>query len=240
MRNVVITGGTRGIGLSIAQTLVDAGFRAVVIARKAGPAVRDAMLTYPDRWSFIAWDLADIASLSQLAAAVRGDCDAVYGLVNNAAIGTSGILATMPDGQIAQTMQMNVISPITLTKYLIRPMLAAGTGRVVNVTSIVANTGYSGLSAYGASKAAMVGFTRSLAREVGRLGITVNAVAPGFLDTDMTHTLTDKHRQQIARRSALQRMVTAGDVAAMVSFLMSEAAANITGTVIPIDAGNTA
>ena len=119
----------------------------------------------------------------------------------------------MPDTQIAQVMQMNVIAPITLTKYLIRPMMAARAGRVINITSIVASTGYKGLSAYSASKAAMEGFTRSLAREVGSLGITVNAVAPGFVETEMTHGLTDKHRHQIATRSALQRMPTVDDIA---------------------------
>ena len=113
-------------------------------------------------------------------------------------------------------------------------------GRIINISSIVSSTGYSGLAIYSATKASMVGFTRSLAREVGSLGITVNAVAPGFLDTDMTHELNLKQREQIKRRSALQRMATVDDVAAAVEFLMSERAANITGTVMTVDAGNIA
>jgi 3-oxoacyl-[acyl-carrier protein] reductase len=111
---------------------------------------------------------------------------------------------------------------------------------VVNIASVVASPGYSGLSAYSPSKAAMVGFTRSLARDVGSLGITVNAVAPGFIATDMTHGLTDKQRQQIERLSALRRMATVEDVAASVAFLMSDKAAAITGTVLTVDEGNTA
>jgi 3-oxoacyl-[acyl-carrier protein] reductase len=111
---------------------------------------------------------------------------------------------------------------------------------VVNIASIVATTGYAGLSAYSASKAAMLGFTRALAREVGSLTITVNAVAPGFIDTEMTHGLTERQRQQIVRRSALQRMATIGDAANTVAFLMSDKAAHITGTVLTVDAGNTA
>jgi 3-oxoacyl-[acyl-carrier protein] reductase len=135
---------------------------------------------------------------------------------------------------------MNVISPMILTKFLVRQMMTAKTGRIINISSIVATTGYPGLSAYSASKAALLGFTRSLAREVGALGITVNAVAPGFVDTEMTHGLTDKQREQIKRRSALHAMVSVDDIADAVCFLMSDGATRVTGTTITVDAGNTA
>jgi 3-oxoacyl-[acyl-carrier protein] reductase len=235
MRNVVVTGGTRGIGLAIAHTLMQAGFHVIAIARKTSPEIACAD---PARLSFVACDLmtVDFASFTM----TLRERFPIYGVVNNAGIGPSGILSMMPDTQIAQVMQMNVTAPITLTKYLIRPMMTARAGRVINVSSIVASTGYNGLSAYSASKAAMEGFTRSLAREVGSLGITVNAVAPGFVDTEMTHGLTDKQRQHIARRSALNRLPTTNDVANAVTFLMSDMAANITGTVMTVDAGNTA
>ena len=235
MRNVVVTGGTRGIGLTIAHTLMQAGFHVIAIARKTSPEIACAD---PARLSFVACDLmtVDFASFTMT---LRKRFP-IYGVVNNAGIGPSGILSMMPDTQIAQVMQMNVTAPITLTKYLIRPMMTARAGRVINVSSIVASTGYNGLSAYSASKAAMEGFTRSLAREVGSLGITVNAVAPGFVDTEMTHGLTDKQRQHIVRRSALNRLPTTNDVANAVTFLMSDMAANITGTVMTVDAGNTA
>src|SRR6202012_3504426 len=129
---------------------------------------------------------------------------------------------------------------IILTKFVIRSMMAAGEGRVVNIASITAFSGYSGLSVYSATKASLTGFTRSLAREVGRLGVNVNAVAPGFVDTDMTHALTAEHREQIVRRSALRRLVDVDDVANAVEFLLSDKAKNITGTVLTVDAGNTA
>ena len=118
--------------------------------------------------------------------------------------------------------------------------LADGAGRIVNVASIVASSGASGVAAYAATKASMVGFTRSLAREVGPLGITVNAVAPGVLETDMTQVLTDEQRAHVARRSALNRLAEVGDVADTIEFLLSERARNITGTVITVDAGATA
>jgi 3-oxoacyl-[acyl-carrier protein] reductase len=119
-------------------------------------------------------------------------------------------------------------------------MMADGGGRVVNVASIVGFTGYSGLSVYSATKASLIGFTRSLAREVGRCGVNVNAVAPGFLDTAMTQGMDDKRREQVARRSALRRFPEVDDVADAVGFLLGSKARSITGTVLTVDAGTTA
>jgi 3-oxoacyl-[acyl-carrier protein] reductase len=119
-------------------------------------------------------------------------------------------------------------------------MMADGAGRIINISSIIATTGYNGLSVYGATKAAATGFTRSLAREVGKLGITVNAIAPGFIDTELTHNLSDDGRKRIASRSALRRLPDTDDVARMVEYLLGEGGRNVTGTVFTIDAGNTA
>ena len=240
MRSVVVTGGSRGLGLAIGRHAVQSGFRVVAVARSLSDELRAAMAELGDAMQFHAGDLSDLPALPGLARALRRDHGAIYGLVNNAGIGTAGVLATMADGAIEQLVRMNVTSPLTLTKYLVRPMMAAGAGRVVNISSIVSNTGYTGLAAYGATKAALVGFTRSLARELGPLGITVNAVAPGFVETDMTTDLTGGQRDQIKRRSALRRLASAEDVAATVGFLLSEQAASITGTVMTVDAGSTA
>jgi 3-oxoacyl-[acyl-carrier protein] reductase len=146
----------------------------------------------------------------------------------------------MPEAAIERLVRLNTVSPIILTKYVVRSMMVDGGGRIVNVASIVASTGYSGLSVYSATKASIVGFTRSLAREVGALNISVNAVAPGFVETDMTADLTGKQLNQIVRRSALNRLAEVTDVAHAVEFLLSDKARNITGTVMTIDAGNTA
>jgi 3-oxoacyl-[acyl-carrier protein] reductase len=127
-----------------------------------------------------------------------------------------------------------------LTKYVARSMMVERKGRIVNIASIVAATGYSGLSVYSATKASLVGFTRSLARELGQLGITVNAVAPGFIETAMTDELSAEEREQITRRSALKRMAEAEDVARSVEFLLGPGGRNITGIVLTVDAGNTA
>ena len=146
----------------------------------------------------------------------------------------------MHNSQIEELIRVNVTAPIILTKYVVRQMMAAGSGRIVNISSIIASTGYNGLSVYGASKAALIGFTKSLSREVGRLGITVNAVAPGFITTEMTAGMQDDDRAKIAARAALRRLAEPADVANGVSFLMSDNARNVTGTVLTIDAGATA
>ena len=154
--------------------------------------------------------------------------------------GTDGVLATMHNAKIETLVRVNTLSPIVLTKYVVRQMMADGGGRIVNVSSIIGFTGYSGLSVYAATKASMLGFTRSLAREVGRLGVNVNAVAPGFLDTEMTQELDETRREQIARRSALRRLPAVEDVAEAVEFLLGDRSAGITGTVLTVDAGSTA
>jgi len=161
-------------------------------------------------------------------------------LVNNAGLGLDGALALMPNSQIERLIRVNTLSPILLTKYVVCHMMADGGGRIVNVASVVSFTGYAGLSVYGATKASLVGFTRSLAREVGRAGINVNAVAPGFVDTDMTREMGESGKDRIVKRSALRRLPEIDDIASAVEFLLSEKARNITGTVITVDAGSIA
>ena len=235
MRNVLVTGGSRGIGLAVAQKLAADGFRVIALARKSSDALDAAKGVH-----FKSFDLSDLDAIPELVRALKAEFGPLYGLVNNAGLGTDGLLANMHVKQIEELVRVNTVSPIVLSKFAVRSMMTAGEGRIVNIASIIAATGYSGLSVYGATKASLVGFTKSLAREVGRMNITVNAVAPGFLDTEMTQSLGDDQRAQIARRSALQRLATVEDAANAVSFLMSDAARNITGTVMTVDAGNTA
>jgi 3-oxoacyl-[acyl-carrier protein] reductase len=238
VHSVVVTGASRGLGLGIARRLVASGFQVIAIARTHTDALRAAETA--GGLHFRAFDLTETAAIPDLVKTLRRDFGPLYGLVNNAAIGDGGILSTMPDRTIERLIRINVLSPITLTKYVVRSMMTQGGGRVVNISSVVALTGYSGLSVYSATKASLLGFTRSLARELGPLGITVNAIAPGFVDTEMTHDLTAPQREQIKRRSALRRMPEIEDVAHAVDFLFSEKARNITGTVTTVDAGNTA
>ncbi|UDL93206.1 SDR family oxidoreductase [Lichenihabitans sp. PAMC28606] len=243
-RSVLVTGGSRGLGLGIGRHLASEGYRVIAVARHDSEdfaRIRaEATATGPGALLFEPCDLGDIDALPGLVQRIRQAVGPIYGLVNNAAIGTEGLLAIMHQSQIETLVRLNTLSPIVLTKYVARQMMSEQEGRIVNVSSIIASTGYSGLSVYGATKASMLGFTRSLAREVGRLGITVNAVAPGFMDTEMTAGMDDAQRQQVARRSALRRLPEIEDVARMVAFLMGEGGRNITGTVMTVDAGNTA
>jgi 3-oxoacyl-[acyl-carrier protein] reductase len=244
VRNVVVTGGSRGLGLAMSRQLADAGYRVIAVARSASAELSAAARAASDSGrgaiEFRACDLSDLNLIAPLVRAARTDFGPLYGLVNNAGLGTSGILSTMRDQDIQRLIQLNTVSPIVMSKYVLKSMMSQREGRIINIASIVAATGYSGLSVYSATKASLVGFTRSLAREVGELGITVNALAPGFVDTEMTHELTDSQRQTIARRSALKRMPEPIDIAKSVEFLLGEGGRNITGTVITIDAGNTA
>ena len=171
---------------------------------------------------------------------LRAEFGPIYALVNNAGLGLGGMLSNMRNDDIARLIRINTLSPMVLTKYAARSMMTQRAGRIINLASVTAITGYSGLSVYSATKASLVGFTQSLARELGPLGITVNAVAPGFIKTDMTQDLEGAQLDQIARRSALRRLADPLDVARSVEFLLGDGARNITGTVLTIDAGNTA
>src|SRR5271170_5767095 len=244
MRSVLVTGASRGLGLGIARKLSGAGYRVIGLARKKTKDVTEAMAeaerAKQGAISFVPFDLGKVDEIPDLVRKLRKEFGPLFGLVNNAALGLDGALALMHNSKIEQLIRLNTLSPILLTKYVVRAMMSEGSGRIVNVVSIIGFTGYSGLSVYAATKASMLGFTRSLAREVGRLGINVNAVAPGFLDTDMTHGLAGEQRQQVVRRSALRRLAEVEDVANAVEYLLGDKARNITGTVLTVDAGATA
>jgi 3-oxoacyl-[acyl-carrier protein] reductase len=244
MHNVLVTGGSRGIGLAIARKIAAAGYNVIAVARSESDELRAAIAEAVKRGRgglhFRAFDLSEVDAIPAFAKGVRDEFGAIYGLVNNAGIGTEGLLATMHNTEIEALVRLNILSPVILTKYIVRHMMADGAGRIINMSSIIATTGYNGLSVYGATKAAASGFTRSLAREVGKLGITVNAIAPGFVATELTQSLSEAQRKRIASRSALRRLPEVDDVARMVEYLLGDGGRNITGSVLTIDAGNTA
>ena len=244
MHNVLVTGGSRGIGLAISRRIAKAGYKAIAVARRESDELKNVIREISQGGTgslhFRAFDLSEIDAIPAFVKGLRDEFGPLYGLINNAGIGTEGLLANMHNTEIEALVRLNITSPIVLTKYVVRHMMADGAGRIVNMSSIIATTGYNGLSVYGATKAAATGFTRSLAREVGRTGITVNAIAPGFVDTELTQSLSDDQRQRIAGRSALRRLPEADDVARMVEYLLGDGGRNVTGSVLTIDAGNTA
>ena len=243
-RNVIVIGGSRGLGLGIARKLTAVGYHVVAIARtrtdELSAAMSEAEHNHTGSLQFVPFDLAKIEDIAKLVRELRRELGPIYGLVNNAAVSFDGALAIMHNAQIEQLVRLNTLSPIVLSKYVVRFMLADGGGRIVNIASIIGFTGYSGLSVYGATKASMIGFTRSLAREVGPLGITVNAIAPGFIATEMTGGMKGRLGETILRRSPLGHLAEVDDIAESAAFLLGDGGRNITGTVLTIDAGSTA
>lgn len=236
MKTVVVTGASRGLGEQIVAHLLSDGYRVVGLARSAAPDSHAGAAHYVH----LQVDLSDIDSIPDVAKTIADQAGSVYGLVNNAASGNDGLLPTMHNSDIAGLLRTNLESPIVLTKYLSRPMLAKREGRIINISSIVAATGYRGLSVYAATKAGLEGFTRSLARDLGPRGVTVNCVAPGFLPTDMTANLGSENLERIRRRAALGRFPERHEVSAAVAYLLSPAGAGVSGTILTVDAGNTA
>ena len=237
---VLVTGGTRGLGLEIVRRLFSEGYRVVAAARNPSDLLTELISKSNNRIYYEMLDLSKISGLHDTINKIVKSHGPLYGLINNGAIANSGILATMHDSQIQEVLLTNVTGTIVLTKYAIRSMLLQRQGRVINIASIIASTGFNGLSVYGASKAALLGFTRSLSREVGRAGVTVNTVSPGYMETHMSAGLEQSQLDTIRRRSPMKKLVTTRDAAGAVAYFLSDDAAHITGTELTVDAGSTA
>lgn len=239
-KTVIVTGASRGLGLAICDRLLQENYFVVAISRNLSNELSALCSEQELSIVHISYDLADLKSIHALCKSITDNYGRPYGLVNNAAIGSDGVLATMHNSEISTLLDINVQAPILLSKYLSRSMMLNRTGRIINISSIIASTGFSGLSVYAASKAALEGFTRSLSREVGKAGITVNCVAPGYMQTDMTSSLQGEKLESVKRRSPLGRLASPDDAASAVLYLLSEQAKSMTGTVMTVDAGSTA
>ena len=241
MRTVVVTGGSRGLGAGIVQSFLDSGDRVATCSRSETDAVRDwqANPDYAERFLFCLADLADRDQSTHFVQAVIEKWGSIGVLVNNAGVARDGVLALLSDADTDTVIDLNLKATIHITRQVVRNMLVHGGGRIVNISSIVGLTGYRGLAVYGATKAALDGFTRALARELGTKRITVNSVAPGYLRTDMTHGLDEAQLQQIVRRTPAGRLGEPDDVARAVQFLVDERNDWITGQVFVVDGGLT-
>lgn len=238
-RIALVTGASRGIGQAIALAL--GAQNAVVIGTATSQAGADAIaarLAENDiRGGGLALDVADSESVAACLKQVGEQFGAPDILVNNAGITRDTLLMTMKDEQWEEILNTNLGSVYRMCKAVIRPMMKKRAGRIVNISSVVGATGNPGQTNYAAAKAGMVGFAKSLAREIGSRGITVNTVAPGFIDTDMTRELPEEQREALTGQIPLGRLGSTEEVAAAVVFLASPAAAYITGETIHVNGG---
>jgi 3-oxoacyl-[acyl-carrier protein] reductase len=238
-RVVVITGGSRGLGAGIVQAYLDEGYRVATCARTRTAEI-DRWLADPetaDRLLFSETDLSDRAADAEFISAVVEKWQRIDILVNNAGVARDSILATARAEDVDTVIDLNLKGTLEITRLVSRRMLAQGSGFIINISSVVGLSGYRGLAVYSATKAALDGLTRALARELGSRGIMVNSVAPGYLRTEMSHGIDEDQLKQIIRRTPAGRLGEPDDIARIVMFLTSEDNRYITGQVIVADGG---
>lgn len=235
----LVTGASRGIGRAIALELAAQGAAVAGTATtEAGAAgIGEALSAAGGRGLGLVLDVADQASIDAALARIGAELGAPTILVNNAGITRDNLLMRMKDEEWASVIETNLTSIYRLSKACLRAMLKARKGRIVNIASVVGLSGNGGQANYAAAKAGMLGFSKSLAREVGSRGITVNCVAPGFIDTDMTRALGEPEREALLAGIPLGRLGQAEEIAAAVAFLVSPAAGYITGETLSVNGG---
>jgi beta-ketoacyl ACP reductase len=227
-RSVLVTGGSRGIGLAVARAFAAQGDKVAVTYR--GSAAPDGLFA-------VRMDVTDPASVDEAFTAVEAEHGPVEVLVANAGVTKDTLLLRMDEASWSEVIDTNLTGSYRVAKRAASGMLRARRGRIIFISSVVGLSGSAGQTNYAASKSGLIGFARSIARELGSRSITANVVAPGFVDTDMTAELTEARRKEILGSVPLGRYATPEEVAGVVTFLASETAAYITGAVIPVDGG---
>lgn len=230
---IFITGASKGLGLSVAKILLEANYAVVGISR------RETIIENPD-FSHETFDLNKTEAIYGFVSMLIKKYGIPYGLINNAGIGNNGTLGTQHETEITKLLNVNLLAPILLAKYISRKMILKREGKIINIASIIGSTGYNGLSVYGATKSGLIGFTKSLSREVGKMGVIVNSVSPGYLETEMTQGIDEKNKSKILNRSPFKRLADVDDVAELILFLVSKGSYSIHGHNFIVDGGSTA
>ena len=241
-RWVMLSGASRGLGLALARDLLARGYGVAACSTSVNADLEALQSVHGSKFFWSACDMGDTAAIEAFvtASVAAFDGQRLWSIINNAGMSVEGILSTLPVADIERVLQVNLTGAICLARAGLRQMMKSRKpGRVINISSITGVRGYTGLSAYAASKAGMDGFTRALAREVGRLGITVNSVAPGYMKTQLSEGLDDAQLGQIVRRTPLGRLCELSDIVHLVRFLLSDDAGFITGQTLVVDGGLT-
>ncbi len=232
----LVTGASRGIGRAIAERLADDGF--FVVGTATSDAGADSISVYlGEKGLGIKLDVSDVASIAEVMKVINDELGAPTVLVNNAGITRDNLLMRMKDDEWDDIINTNLTSVFRMSKAVLRGMMKAKTGRIINISSVVGFTGNAGQANYAAAKAGMVGFAKSMAKEVGSRNITVNTVAPGFIDTDMTRELSDDIKNALLVSIPLSRLGEAKEIAHTVAFLASAGAGYITGETLHVNGG---
>lgn len=223
MKNIVLTGDSRGVGLAIKTKLIDAGYNVIGISRNS---------------TDIQYDLSDTENIENLYKSILKFRGPIHGFINNAALAYDDIITNLSYSSLELMYKVNVFSPMMLTKYILRDMLLHKTaGSIIHISSISAHTGYKGLAMYASTKGALEAFSKNTAREWGSLGIRSNIVCPGFMDTDMSSSLSGEQKNKIFNRNSRKSPIEVNDIAETVEFLLNERSKGITGQIIHVDNG---
>jgi 3-oxoacyl-[acyl-carrier protein] reductase len=239
---LIVSGVSRGLGLALARDLLAQGYGVAGCSTTFGEDLQALKDVHGGKFVWQAVDMADTQATEAFvgSAVAAFDGQRLWGVVNNAGMSVEGILSTLPVSDIEKVLQVNLTGAICLARSALRRMMKTRKpGRIINISSITGQRGYTGLSAYAASKAGLDGFSRALSREVGRIGITVNSVAPGYMKTALSEGLDDRQLDQIVRRTPLGRLCELADIVHLVRFLLSEDAGFITGQTLVVDGGLT-
>lgn len=238
MKWIIVTGDTGGLGSSIVKSLLNVDYGVIGISRKENENTEYFKENYSERYLHINFDLNNSDKIKELYKKQIKTIGPIYGLVNNSAFAYDDIATNANLDSLQYMFNINVMSAMMLTKYAIRDMLLHKTkGSIVHITSVCAHTGYKGLSMYAATKGALEAYSKTVAREWGEIGIRSNCVAPGFMETGMSLTLSESQKDRIYKRTSLKKETDTDSVANVVEFLLSDKAKSVTGTVMHVDSG---
>jgi len=238
MKQILLTGDSKGVGMTTLKTLLSNGYRVIGISRSYNNSQQKVKEEYGDMYHHIKFDLADSDGIADLYKSKIKKFGKFDGFVNNAAVAYDDIITNMNVTSLQKMYNVNVISPMMLVKYMIRnSLLTKSRLNIVHISSISAHTGYKGLAMYASTKSAMEGFSKNTAREWGTNGVRSNVVCPGFMDTDMSASLTDEQKNRIFNRNSRKSEITTYDVANTIEFLLSDLSNGITGQIIHVDNG---